>query len=202
MLLMDEHDAAMTLATRYLRSLPHHIDEKWVGCCMLIINALIAHEARKRGLRDFYPARRKLDEMLTIHPNLYPSPKTLMVLLSTVRQTEMWDHSLAHSHQVQTRWGPNVEDENVRHRVAEYALIEGRLYIYGRLRAAEEALLFPDPPVNQSEILMRRTYREYFPQSQNGRHRSRERWKRLEAKAMAVRLRLQKKEKYVNTTTN
>ncbi|KAF7295487.1 hypothetical protein MIND_01088600 [Mycena indigotica] len=199
MLLMDKHDAAMTLATRYLRSLPHHIDEKWVGHCMLIINALIAHEARKRGLRDFYPARRKLNEMLAIHPNLYPSPKTLMVLLSTVRQTQKcgtiaW-HTLI---KFKTRWGPNVEDENVRHRVAEYALIEGRLDIYRRLRAAEEASLPPDPTVNQGEFLMRRTYREYFPQ--DGRHR--ERWKRLEAKAMTVSLRLQKKKKYVNTTTN
>ncbi|KAJ7069588.1 hypothetical protein C8F01DRAFT_519388 [Mycena amicta] len=187
MLTVNKPKSAMSFVTQYFHALPQRIDRKWANHCVLVMNALIAYEAKKRGLLDFYSARRKLNSILAIHPDLRPSSKTLLLLLGTLRQarqcgTISW-HTLT---KFKTRWGPQVEDQRVRRRVASYAIIEGRLGIFDKVLVAEQESW---RDITQSEPLREtmRPFREVFPR----RGRERQLWRSLAARAMKVRLRLQ-----------
>ncbi|KAJ7225591.1 hypothetical protein GGX14DRAFT_350078 [Mycena pura] len=134
MLALDKPQSALTLATRYFNGLPQHLGTHWAKQCVGIMDVLIASEAKKRGLLDFYAARRKLNAMLAIHPSFRPTSNTLFLLLGTLRQakhcgTVSW-HTLS---KFKTRWGPQVEDLRVRRRVASYAVIERRLDIFDKV---------------------------------------------------------------------
>ncbi|KAF7299668.1 FAD/NAD(P)-binding domain-containing protein [Mycena chlorophos] len=152
MLAAGRPESATALAVRYFHELPEHVDRRWAAKCVLVIDAFIAHEAHKRGgpaLADFYSARRKLNSMLALHPDLRPTAKTLAILLSTLRRTRQrgaiaWQ-TLA---KFTSRWGPGVEDQRVRRRVASYAVIQGRLDIFDAVVAAQERI--------QSELARRR----------------------------------------------
>ncbi|KAJ6519740.1 hypothetical protein C8R45DRAFT_886518 [Mycena sanguinolenta] len=193
MLSRNRPESALTLATRYFNDLPRHINARWAQKCIAVIDALIAFEGQKRGLLDFFAARRKLNSLLAIHPSLRPTSKTLYLLLGTLRQakrcgTLSWQ-TLA---RFKTRWGPQVEDRRVRRRVASYAIIERRLDIFDKVFDAERRsrnVGRQAGPTEQGQLAssMRRPFREMFP-----RHGYEERlWKSLSMRALKVRFQLQ-----------
>ncbi|KAJ7293500.1 hypothetical protein C8J57DRAFT_1269195 [Mycena rebaudengoi] len=130
MLSVKRANSAFLLATRYFDGLPRYVSAKWAAECVAIMDAIVAFEARRRGLLDFYSARRKLNSLLAIHPSFRPTPKTLYILLSTLRQAKQCGT-------VAARWGPQVEDRRVRRRVASYAIKERRLDIVDKVFEAE-----------------------------------------------------------------
>jgi hypothetical protein len=138
MLSVKRANSAFLLATLYFDGLPRYVSAKWAAECVAIMDAIVAFEAQRRGLLDFYSARRKLNSLLAIHPSFRPTPKTLYILLSTLRQakqcgTVAW-HTVA---KFRARWGPQVEDRRVRRRVASYAIKERRLDIVDKVFEAE-----------------------------------------------------------------
>ncbi|KAK7064293.1 tethering factor for nuclear proteasome STS1 [Favolaschia claudopus] len=180
MLSLDRPQSALTFAMWYFNGLPQYIDAPWAEKCVAVIDALIAFEAKKRGLRDFYAARRKLNSLLEIHPTFRPTAKTLYLLLGTLshakqRGTVSWQTLI----KFKMRWGPQVEDSRVRRRVGSYAAERlSRL----QLRASG--------PTEQSQLAhhsMRTPFRVMFP-----RHGYEERlWKSLSIRALKVKLRWQ-----------
>ncbi|KAF7347899.1 Tethering factor for nuclear proteasome STS1 [Mycena venus] len=193
MLSLNRPQSALTLALRYFNGLPRHVNVKWTQQCVAVIDALIAYEAKKRGLLDFYTARRKLNLLLAIHPSFRPTPKTLYLLLGTLRQakkcgTVSWQTLT----KFKTRWGPQVEDRRVRRRVASYAVVERRLEIFDKVFDAERRsrmLVREAGPTEQPQPIpsTRKAFREMFP-----RHGYEERlWKSLSIRALKVKLQLQ-----------
>ncbi|KAF7339533.1 hypothetical protein MSAN_02167800 [Mycena sanguinolenta] len=191
MLSRNRPESALTLATRYFNDLPRHINTRWARKCIAVIDALIAFEGQKRGLLDFFAARRKLNSLLAIHPSLRPTSKTLYLLLGTLRKAKRcgsvsWQ-TLA---RFKTRWGPQVEDRRVRRRVASYAVIERRLDIFDKVFDAERrsrTMGRQAGPTEQLTSSMRRPFREMFP-----RHGYEERlWKSLSMRALKVKFQLQ-----------
>ncbi|KAJ7706263.1 hypothetical protein B0H17DRAFT_973351 [Mycena rosella] len=195
MLALRRPQSAFTLATRYFTGLPRHIGQEWGEQCVAIIDGIVAFEAQKKGLLDFYTARRKLNSLLALHPTFRPTSKTLYLLLGTLRQakqcgTVSW-HTLT---KFKTRWGPEVENRRVRRRVASYAVIEQRLDIVNKVFDAERA----------SRLLEAGTKRQRQRKQQRGpkplaetfaRHGYEERlWKSLEGRArkLGLKLRAQK----------
>ncbi|KAJ7244718.1 hypothetical protein B0H12DRAFT_798012 [Mycena haematopus] len=193
MLSLNRPESAMTLVTRYFNDLPRHINARWAQKCIAVIDVLIAFEGKKRGLLDFFAARRKLNSLLAIHPSLRPTSKTLYLLLGTLRQakqcgTVSWQTLT----KFKTRWGPQVEDRRVRRRVASYAVIERRLEIFDKVFDAERRsrtmgrLTSPTEPARLASS-MRRPFREMFP-----RHGYEERlWNSLSMRALKVKFQLQ-----------
>ncbi|KAF8213127.1 hypothetical protein K438DRAFT_1750506 [Mycena galopus ATCC 62051] len=194
MLALNRPESALTLATQYFNGLPRDVNDRWTQKCVAVIDSLIAFEAKKRGLLDFFAARRKLNSLLAIHPSLRPTPKTLYLLLGTLRQakqcgTMSWETST----KFKMRWGPQIEDRRVRRRVASYAVIERRLDIFDKVFGAERhsrILERQAGPTEQPQLdpSMRRPFRELFP-----RHGYEERlWKSLSIRTQKVRLQLQR----------
>ncbi|KAJ7092648.1 hypothetical protein C8R44DRAFT_406148 [Mycena epipterygia] len=191
LLSLGKPQAALTLATRYFNGIPRVIGVKWAEQCVGIIDALVAFENKKRGLLDFFTTRRKLNSLLAIHPSFRPTPKTLYLLLGTLRKarqcgTVSW-HTLT---KFKTRWGPQVENRGVRRRVASYAIIERRLDIVNKVFDAERRsrLLHEAGTTEQPQLggLRLLPFREIYP-----RHGYEERlWKLLEVRALKVRLQL------------
>ncbi|KAJ7492698.1 hypothetical protein FB451DRAFT_1165677 [Mycena latifolia] len=191
MLSLNRPKSALTLAIRYFKGLPQRlIDFKWVEQCIAIINGLVAFEAKKRGILDFYTARRKLNSLLALHPSFRPKPKTLYLLLGTLRKakqrgTVSW-HTLT---KFKARWGPQVEDRCVRRRVASYAVIERRLDIVDKVFDAERRYRIQADAMRQEQPqpqLGRPPFRELYP-----RHGYEERlWKLLKRRALKVRSQL------------
>jgi hypothetical protein len=192
MLSLNRPQSALTLATRYFNGLPRHVGVEWAKKCVAVIDALIAFEAKKRGLLDFYAARRKLNSLLAIHPSFRPTPKTLYLLLGTLRQakqcgTVSWQTLT----KFKTRWGPQVEDRRARRRVASYAIIERRLEIFDKVfdaerrsrKLAREAGTSEQP---QSVPSRRMAFREMFP----GHGYEERLWKILTMRALKVKLQL------------
>ncbi|CAK5280191.1 unnamed protein product [Mycena citricolor] len=185
MLSLKLSHSALTLATHYLHGLPRHVDARWAERCTDIIDALVAYEANKRGLLDFYATRRKLAVLLAIHPGLRPSSKTLYLLLGTLRQakrcgTLSWRVLV----KFRSRWGPQVEDRRVRRRVASLALIERRLDVFDTIFAAEaqsrvQAHAASAPGPN----LRRAPFREIFP----GHGMEQRLWRKLAIRAQKIR---------------
>ncbi|KAJ7103614.1 hypothetical protein B0H15DRAFT_224936 [Mycena belliarum] len=184
MLSLDQPQSALALATRYFHSLPRRMDEKWAGECVDIIDSLVAFEANKKGLLDFYRTRRLLNSMLALHPSFRPTPKTLYLLLGTLRQakecgTESW-HTLG---KFKARWGPEIENRRIRRRVASYAVIERRLDIADKVFEAERRSRQTDATTGPPSQLVPRPFRELFP-----RHGHEQRlWVLLKARALKVR---------------
>ncbi|KAJ7487521.1 hypothetical protein B0H11DRAFT_1095084 [Mycena galericulata] len=191
MLSLNRPLSAFALATRYFNGLPRRISSRWAEQCVDIIDGLVGYENKRRGLLDFYATRRKLNSLLAIHPSFRPTPKTLYLLLGTLRQakqrgTVSW-HTLT---KFKTRWGPQVEDRRVRRRVASYAIIERRLEIFNKVFDAEwrSRMLAQDAKAETKDLgqLKRPPFREMYP-----RHGYEERlWKKLEVRALKVRLQL------------
>ncbi|KAJ7357285.1 hypothetical protein DFH08DRAFT_851544 [Mycena albidolilacea] len=192
MLSLNRPQSALMLATRYFNDLPRHVNDRWRNKCMAVIDALIAFESKKRGLLDFHAARRKLNSLLAIHSSFRPTPKTLYLLLGTLRQakrcgTVSWQVLT----KFKTRWGPQVEDRRVRRRVASYAVIERRLDIFDKVFEAERRSRIlvrkagpTDPP--QLAPSMRKPFREIFPR----RGYEEGLWKALSIRALKVKLQM------------
>ncbi|KAJ6575029.1 hypothetical protein B0H19DRAFT_624183 [Mycena capillaripes] len=197
MLSLDRPQSALTLATRYFNALPRHVGVQWAEQCVTIIDSLVAFEARKRGLLDFFTARRKLNSLLAIHSSFRPTPKTLYLLLGTLRQakqcgTVSWQTLT----KFKTRWGPQVENRRVRRRVASYAIIERRLDIFDKVFDAERRsrMLHKAGTSEQRTRLVpwrQAPFREIFPRQ--GYEESL--WKMLAIRALKVKLQSGNKKK-------
>ncbi|KAJ7630860.1 hypothetical protein FB45DRAFT_916762 [Roridomyces roridus] len=172
MLALDRPQSALALATRYFHGLPRQISIKWAQKCVAIMDGLVAHEANRTGLLDFYTARRKLNSLLGIHPAFRPTAKTVYLLLGTLRQAKQRGTlSWRTLTKYKARWGAQVEDRRVRRRLASYAITERRLDIFNK--ETEE----------RSSQLRRRPFREIY--SRQG-HDDRL-WRLLEVRATKVR---------------
>ncbi|KAJ6621654.1 hypothetical protein B0H10DRAFT_967125 [Mycena sp. CBHHK59/15] len=173
MLDLNKPHSALTLATRYLNGLPRHVGDKWAQECIDIIDGIVAFESKRRGLLDFYRARRNLNSLLAIHPSFRPSPKTLYLLLATLRQAKQcgtiaWDTLT----RFKTRWGGQVENRRVRRRVASYAIKEGRLEIVEKVfdaerRSRQREEKVPTEPLQLAPRPVRLPFRELFPRTGN-----------------------------------
>ncbi|KAJ7038281.1 hypothetical protein C8F04DRAFT_1232158 [Mycena alexandri] len=195
MLALNRPQAALSLTARYLNGIPRDIGVQWAKQCVAIIDSIVAFECRKRGLVDFHSARRKLNSLLAIHPMFHPTPRTLYLLLGTLRQakrrgTVAWQTL----NTFKTRWGPEVEDRRVRRRVASYAIQERRLEIIDKVFDAERRsrALVREARTSEERRLVpsgQMPFRGMYPQ-----HGYEQRlWKWLSIRALKVKLQLKEK---------
>ncbi|KAJ7786230.1 hypothetical protein B0H16DRAFT_1355518 [Mycena metata] len=196
MLALNRPQAAFALTARYLNGIPRDISVQWAEQCVAVIDSIVAFECRKRGLVDFHSARRKLNSLLAIHPMFHPTPRTLYLLLGTLRQakrrgTVAWQTL----NTFKTRWGPEVEDRRVRRRVASYAIQERRLEIIDKVFDAERRsrALVREARTSEERRLVpseQMPFRGMYPQ-----HGYEQRlWKWLSMRALKVKLQLQEKD--------
>lgn len=125
----DHMEYANALTERYFRTLPAIMQDAQFRQCTEIIHLHIIH-VHKRGLARYHGSMRILRRYLPLHPQLRPTPKTLLCVLATLRGTKnagSFAQRVAES--FKKRWGSDVIDDRVRRRIASLALKEGRLDI-------------------------------------------------------------------------
>jgi hypothetical protein len=100
------------------------------------------------GLSEYYSARKAVKDILAAHDALKPTPRTLFLLLGSLRRTKQCGTLAWRTVQwFSRRWGDgqpeSVEDRRVRRRLTSLAIKEGRLDIaedaMKRQRAASES---------------------------------------------------------------
>ncbi|KAJ6509457.1 hypothetical protein C8R47DRAFT_26336 [Mycena vitilis] len=190
MLALQRPQSALALATQYFNGLPRDLSVEWTEKCIAIIDSLIGFEVRKRGLLDFYTARRKLNSLLAIHPSFRPTAKTLYLLLGTLPHAkECGTVSWQTLTRFKMRWGPQVENRRVRRRVASYAIVERRLDILDKVFDAERRsrrLVREAGSSEQTQLEpgMKMAFRAMFPR----RGYEERLWNKLKMRALKLKL--------------
>ena len=122
-------DYAKQLTECYFRSLPAVLGEGQLSHCTEIIHLHLLNTP-KRGLAKYYNAIRALRHYLAFHSQFRPTPKTLLCILRTLRDTKkaatISQHMVAY---FEKRWGPEIVDPQVKYRLASFAFKEGRIDI-------------------------------------------------------------------------
>lgn len=125
---VDRFDSAYRLAVSYLGNLPQDLSHRTRRGCLDIIHLFICHRSDTRGLRLLHHRHRTMLSLCSLHPQLRPNCTTLFILLGALRRSShCGTHALAFVTSFKRRYGPQVEDDRVRRRIACLALKEGRM---------------------------------------------------------------------------
>lgn len=194
---------AMSLTKLYFSSLPTHINDKKCQECLEIIHLHVT-SGSKRGLTEFYRARKALYKLLDMHPKFAPNSTTLFHLLGRLREVTRCG-VIAHPtvKAFQLRWGNEIVDQRVQRCLAALATKEGRLDLAIPIVETEqlrEALqrswrteqdVVGGSKVLRHRILFRRRHRLVFPRP----HLENWKWRMLRRR---VRRRFSRMEEKVN----
>ena len=130
---------ALKLTESYFRALPLKMDSGVNRRCLDIVKIHLAFNVKGRtSLTRFRAARSLFFSLLSLNQSLRPTPDILMYILSPLKRvrpcgTIAWKFiSLC-----KEKWGLEVEDRQVRRRVANLALKEGRMDIVETLSRVE-----------------------------------------------------------------
>ncbi|KAJ7596953.1 hypothetical protein C8J56DRAFT_302268 [Mycena floridula] len=159
-------DSAMKLAVAYLGQLPQFLDMKLTKGSLDIIHLLMAHYPESIGLRRLHETRRMLMKLQSLHPSFRPTSVTLYLLLGSLsRASQCGTQASNVVASFKMRWGPQVEDNRVRRRVASLALKEGRLDIVQKMFSDRSIALGKEKPWLPSvrRILPHRPFQEIYP---------------------------------------
>ena len=122
---------AFKLTEEYFRILPLQMDSTMNHRCLNIVKIHMASNGKgKTSLPRFNAAKTIFFSLLSLNPSLRPTSDSLMFILSTLKGTKRcgtaaWKFiSLC-----KERWGSEVEDRQIRRRVSNLALKEGRMDI-------------------------------------------------------------------------
>ncbi|KAK0506346.1 hypothetical protein EDD18DRAFT_1122994 [Armillaria luteobubalina] len=119
---------ALQLVTTYLTGMPRKVNAVLVRQNMKLVNLVVCYGSTEKGIKRFFASRQTLQALLALHPTLRPTPATLLILLS-----QLWGCKRAGRiasqlvEEFKDRWGCEVENAEVRQRVASLALKDVRL---------------------------------------------------------------------------
>ncbi|PPQ92682.1 hypothetical protein CVT25_013989 [Psilocybe cyanescens] len=131
-------ERALNLTEAYFQSMPRCMDTKNALRCLATIHAHMVSCTAKDGLPKFFETRRTLISLLKLHPLLRPNSRTLYLLLGPLRRakkcgTVAWKTLRT----FRSQWGTQVEDKQVRRRVSQLALKEGRMDLVTKMMESE-----------------------------------------------------------------
>lgn len=122
---------ALKLTEEYFRILPLQMDSRMNHWCLNIVKIHMASNGKgKASLPRFNTAKTLLFSLLSLNPSLRPTSDSLIFILSILKGTKQcgtaaWKFISS----CKERWGSEVEDREIRRRVSNLALKEGRMDI-------------------------------------------------------------------------
>ena len=122
---------ALKLTEDYFRALPPDMDNNMNHWCLEIVKIHLASNGiRKTLLPKFNAAKSLYFSLLSLNPSLRPTSNTLMFILFPLKGikrcgTVAWKFISF----CKEKWGPEVEDRQIRRRLVNLALKEGRMDI-------------------------------------------------------------------------
>ncbi|KIJ68532.1 hypothetical protein HYDPIDRAFT_106732 [Hydnomerulius pinastri MD-312] len=132
MIQVGRRDLALSMASSYLKTLPPHLRRCDRRTILEIVHFYlhVGVQSHKPGLERHYAQRRTLYDLLDAHRGLRPSPRTLYLLLGSLRACRRSGSLAMRCFRLfQKRWGNTIQSSMVRRRIMSLALKEGRLDI-------------------------------------------------------------------------
>jgi hypothetical protein len=113
---VGQPETAKALAGTFLANLPRHINARRQIQILEIIHLVMVRGSTgvASGLKRLQYMRQLMSSLLTLHPSLKPSPRTLLILLrniQTSRRASQYAHKV--SSLFTARWGVQMQDESV-----------------------------------------------------------------------------------------
>ncbi len=93
-----------------------------------LVHLVVCYGSTEKGITRFFQSRQTLQSLLALHPTLRPTSATLLILLSQLsRCSEPGGIASRLVEEFKDRWGCEVENAEVRQKVASLALKDVRL---------------------------------------------------------------------------
>ncbi|KAK0464901.1 uncharacterized protein EV420DRAFT_1637073 [Desarmillaria tabescens] len=119
---------ALQLVTTYLSAMPRKVDAVLARQNLKLVHLVVCYGSTEKGISRFFQSRQTLQSLLALHPTLRPTPATLLVLLSQLSRCKRAGSIASRMvEEFKDRWGCEVENAEVRQRVASLALKDVRL---------------------------------------------------------------------------
>ncbi|KAG1757655.1 hypothetical protein EDB19DRAFT_1658373 [Suillus lakei] len=132
---------ALEATLLYFQSLPRRLSRRQQHAVLDIIHLHIRAVTEKPGLARHFAQRRVISQLLSAHPGIRPSSKTLFLTLASLRSCKRCGTLATKCLKAfRTRWGPHTESSVVRRRIASLSIKEGRLDIAAVMLESERTL--------------------------------------------------------------
>ncbi|KAK0208090.1 hypothetical protein DFS33DRAFT_1379656 [Desarmillaria ectypa] len=119
---------ALQLVTTYLSAMPRKVDAVLMRQNLKLVHLVVCYGSTEKGISRFFQSRQTLQSLLALHPALRPTPATLLILLSQLSRCKRAGSIASQMvEEFKDRWGCEVENAEVRQRVANLALKDVRL---------------------------------------------------------------------------
>ncbi|KAK0232971.1 hypothetical protein IW262DRAFT_36426 [Armillaria fumosa] len=119
---------ALQLVTTYLCGMPRKVDAVLLRQNLKLVNLVVCYGSTEKGIKRFFQSRQTLQSLLALHPTLRPTPATLLILLSQLSRCKRAGSIASRLvEEFKDRWGCEVENAEVRQKVASLALKDVRL---------------------------------------------------------------------------
>ncbi|PBL01262.1 hypothetical protein ARMGADRAFT_1160484 [Armillaria gallica] len=119
---------ALQLVTTYLSSMPRKVDAVLARQNLKLVHLVVCYGSTEKGITRFFQSRQTLQSLLALHPTLRPTSATLLILLSQLLRCKRAGSIASRLvEEFKDRWGCEVENTEVRQKVASLALKDVRL---------------------------------------------------------------------------
>ncbi|KAG1864282.1 hypothetical protein DFJ58DRAFT_680710 [Suillus subalutaceus] len=141
MIQLGDRVKALESTSLYFQTLPRRLNRRQQHAVLDIIHLHIRAVTEKSGLARHFAQRRVISHLLSAHPGIRPSSKTLFLTLASLRSCKQCGTLAMKCLKVfRTRWGPRTESSVVRRRIATLSIKEGRLDIAAVMLESERTL--------------------------------------------------------------
>ncbi|KAK0198196.1 hypothetical protein F5146DRAFT_76484 [Armillaria mellea] len=119
---------ALKLVTTYLSAMPRKVNAVLARQNLKLVNLVVCYGLTGKGITRFFQSRQTLQSLLALHPTLRPTPATLLILLSQLSRCKRAGSMASRLvEEFKDRWGCEIENAEVRQKVASLALKDVRL---------------------------------------------------------------------------
>ncbi|KAG2150081.1 hypothetical protein BD769DRAFT_1343347 [Suillus cothurnatus] len=141
MIQLGNRAKALESTSLYFQMLPRRLSRRQQHVVLDIIHLHIRAVTEKSGLARHFAQRRVISHLLSAHPGIRPSSKTLFLILASLRSCKRCGTVAMKCFKAfRTRWGPRTESSVVRRRIASLSIKEGRLDIAAVMLKSERTL--------------------------------------------------------------
>ncbi|KAG1749916.1 uncharacterized protein EDB91DRAFT_1197293 [Suillus paluster] len=141
MIQLGNRGKALDITSSYFQSLPRRLSRRQQHAALDIIHLHIRAVTEIPGLARHFAQRRVISKLLSAHPGIRPSSKTLFLTLASLRPCKRCGTlAMKCLKAFRTRWGPRTESSVVRRRIASLSIKEGRLDIAAVMLESERTL--------------------------------------------------------------
>lgn len=141
MIHLGDRAKALESTSLYFQALPRRLSRRQQHALLGIIHLHIRAVTEKSGLARHFAQRRIISHLLSAHPGIRPSSKTLFLTLASLRSCKRCGTLAMKCLKVfRTRWGPRIESSVVRRRITSLSIKEGRLDIAAVMLESERTL--------------------------------------------------------------